>query len=159
MKRFFNFVAYLTIMAEVFQFEHSFGRILGMAYTAMFRYLSKLMKERNMPITPDQFRVLSHLWQKDGRPQNELAICTNRNRANITRIIDILEREGIVIRKDDPHDKRISRIHLTKMGQSLKSEMVICAEQSIKDSLRGLSKSDIEISLKVLHKIIENTRL
>ena len=139
-----------------FKFESSFGRILGVAHTAMFRHLSKLMNERNLPITPDQFRVLSHLWQKDGLQQSELAICTNRNRANVTRIIDILEREGIVERKSDPNDRRVFHIYLTELGKSLKKETAQCAAQSIDDSLAGLTSEEIETCIKVLSKIKEN---
>jgi DNA-binding MarR family transcriptional regulator len=139
-----------------FQFETSFGRILGMAHTAMFRHLSKLMNEQDLPITPDQFRVLSHLWQQDGRPQSELAHCTNRNRANVTRIIDILEREGIVERKDDASDRRVFRIYLTDLGKSLREETARCAEKSIRDSLAGLSPEEIETCTKVLLKIQKN---
>lgn len=143
-------------MAEEFKFENSFGRILGVAHTSMFRHLSKLMKEQNLPITPEQFSVLSHLWQKDGLQQSELALCTNRNRANVTRIIDILEREGIVERKDDANDRRIFRIYLTKLGKSIKENTAKCAAQSIKDSLKGLSKEEIETCKKVLLKITGN---
>ena len=143
-------------MTEEFKFENSFGRILGVAHTSMFRHLSKLMKEQNLPITPEQFSVLSHLWQKDGLQQSELALCTNRNRANVTRIIDILEREGIVERKDDANDRRIFRIYLTKLGKSIKENTAKCAAQSIKDSLKGLSKEEIETCKKVLLKITGN---
>ncbi len=117
---------------ESFQFETSFGRALGMAHTAMFRYLAKLMKEKNLPITPEQFGVLTHLWRNDGLPQSELAVCTNRNRANVTRIIDILEREGIVVRKDDPNDRRVFRIYLTDLGKKLKNEAAKCAQNQLK---------------------------
>jgi len=143
-------------MAETFKFEHSFGRILGLAHMAMFRHLSTLMKEHNLPITPDQFRVMNHLWQKDGLQQTELAICTNRNRANVTRIIDILEREGIVERRDHNADRRVFRIYLTDKGKSIKEETGRCALQSIEDSLKGLSKEEIEICTKVLLKIQAN---
>lgn len=143
-------------MAETFKFEKSFGRILGTAHTAMFRHLSKLMKEQGLPITPEQFSVLSYLWQKDGMQQSELALCTNRNRANVTRIIDILEREGIVERRDDDNDRRIFRIYLTKKGKSLREETAKCAAQSIKDSLKGLTKSEIEVCTQVLLKIMDN---
>jgi DNA-binding MarR family transcriptional regulator len=139
-----------------FKFETSFGRILGVAHTAMFRHLSKLMSDRNLPVTPDQFRVLSHLWQKDGRQQSELAACTNRNRANVTRIIDILEREGIVERRDDPNDRRVFHIYLTELGKSLRAETAKCAAQSVEDSLAGLTTQEIEICTKVLLKINEN---
>jgi DNA-binding MarR family transcriptional regulator len=143
-------------MPETFKFENSFGRILGVAYTSLFRHLSKLMKEENLPITPDQFRVLTHLWQKDGLQQSELANCTNRNRANVTRILDILEREGIVERRDDENDRRVFRIYLTEMGKSIKERTALCAEQSIKDSLKGLSEEEIQTCTRVLLKIKSN---
>jgi len=114
------------------------------------------MKEQNLPITPEQFSVLSHLWQKDGLQQTELALCTNRNRANVTRILDILEREGIVERKDDANDRRVFRIYLTDKGKSLRAATAKCAEQSIKDALKGLSKDEIDTCTKVLLKIKSN---
>lgn len=143
-------------MAKTFKFEESFGRILGVAHTSMFRHLSKLMKEQNLPITPEQFSVLSHLWQKDGLQQTELALCTNRNRANVTRILDILERESIVERRDDSNDRRVFRIYLTDKGKSLREATAKCAEQSIKDSLKGLTKDEIDTCIKVLLKIKSN---
>lgn len=141
---------------ESFQFETSFGRALGMAHTAMFRHLAKLMKEKNLPITPEQFGVLTHLWRSDGLQQSELAVCTNRNRANVTRIIDILEREGIVVRKDDPNDRRVFRIYLTDLGKKLKNEAAKCAQKSIEDSLDGVSESDKAVALSVFKKIVDN---
>jgi DNA-binding MarR family transcriptional regulator len=141
---------------ESFQFETSFGRALGMAHTAMFRHLAKLMKEKNLPITPEQFSVLTHLWRNDGLQQSELAVCTNRNRANVTRIIDILEREGIVVRKDDPNDRRVFRIYLTDLGKKLKNEAAKCAQKSIEDSLNGVSESDKTVALSVFKKIVDN---
>lgn len=127
-----------------------------MAHTAMFRRLAKLMKDKNLPVTPDQFRVLTHLWKTDGMQQSELALCTNRNRANVTRIIDILEREGIVVRQDDPNDRRVFRIYLTDLGKQLKKETANCAQQSIEDSLAGVPEEDRDVALNVLKKIISN---
>lgn len=141
---------------ETFQFETSFGRSLGMAHTALFRHLAKLLKENNLPVTPEQFGVLTHLWRNDGLQQSELAICTNRNRANVTRIIDILEREGIVARQDDPNDRRVFKIFLTDFGRQLKEETARCAQQSIEDSLVDVSDKDRAIAMDVLKKIIKN---
>ena len=143
-------------MADTFRFEDSFGRILGVAHTSLVRHLSKLMKETGLPITPEQFSVLSHLWQKDGLQQSELALCTNRNRANVTRVIDILEREGIVERKDDQNDRRVFKIYLTSKGKSLRVATAKCAAQAIQDSLKGLTKSEIAIATKVLLKVRSN---
>jgi DNA-binding MarR family transcriptional regulator len=139
-----------------FRFETSFGRNLGAAHMAMFRYLSRLMQEAELPITPDQFRVMAHLWESDGLQQTELATCTDRNRANVTRVIDILEGKGIVQREDDPHDRRIRRVFLTEKGKSLREPTARCAMQSIRDALKGIPEDEIEVCRKVLLKIREN---
>ena len=143
-------------MNKVFKFKTSFGRLLGSAHIAMFRYLTRLMQEEGLPITPDQFRVLTHLWEKDGLQQSELATCTNRNRANVTRIIDILEKKEIVKRKSAPHDRRVHKIYLTEKGKALREPTARCASHSIEDSLKGVSKEEVEICKKVLLKIREN---
>jgi DNA-binding MarR family transcriptional regulator len=139
-----------------FQFDKSYGRALGVAYTALYRHLAKHMKDKSLPITPDQFRVLTHLWQHDGCSQQDLALGSNRDRANITRIIDILEREGIVKRNEHETDRRIYKISLTKKGKDLEKDAADCGQAAIRDALKGISKEDIETCLKVLNKTIEN---
>lgn len=143
-------------MEETFDFETSFGRILGVAQTAIFRHLSKHMKEAQLPITPEQFSVLSFLWRRDGLHQSELAVCTNRNRANVTRIIDILEREHIVERRDDAHDRRVFRIYLTPKGHAIKAEAAQCAKQTIEEALAGLTAAEIATCTKVLLQLTAN---
>lgn len=145
-------------MESKFKFDQSYGRVLGQAYMSIFKRLSKLMKDANLPITPDQFRVLTHLWQNDGCPQQELANSSNRDRANVTRILDILEREGIVMRKNHESDRRVYRIYLTEYGKSLEEKAAKCAKKSIEDALAGIKKSDVEICLSVLKKTIQNLK-
>ncbi len=138
------------------QTDKSYGRILGVAYTHVFRQLAFHMKQKNLPITPDQFRVLTHLWRNNGCSQQELAAGSLRDRANVTRIIDILEREGIVVRTDHETDRRIFKIELTEQGKGLEKEAMACGKAAIDDALKGVSKSDLEVCMKVLNKTIEN---
>ena len=100
--------------------------------------------------------MLAHLWITDGLVQTELAQSTNRNRANVTRIVDILEKKGLVERRDDPNDKRVFRIYLTDLGKSLKKETAKCAAQSNEDALKGVSAEEREIAIGVLQKILKN---
>jgi DNA-binding MarR family transcriptional regulator len=140
-----------------FEFEKSFGRALGTAHTNLFKHLSKLMKAAQLPITPEQFGLMTHLWKQDGLSQQELAVLTCRDRANVTRIIDILEREEIVERRDDVNDRRVFKIFLTKKGKALEENTAAIAKQAIKDATQGISKEEIDICMKVLKQTIENT--
>jgi DNA-binding MarR family transcriptional regulator len=141
-----------------FEFEKSFGRALGTAHNTLFKHLSKLMKAAELPITPEQFGLMTHLWKEDGLSQQELAILTNRDRANVTRIIDILEREEMVERRDDVNDRRVFKIYLTKKGKSLEEGTATIAKQAIKDATQGISKEEIEICMKVLRQTLENLK-
>jgi len=141
-----------------FRFDKSFGRNLGMAHTALARHLGRLMKEAKLPITPDQFRVLTHLWTQDGRSQQELATLSGRDRANVTRVIDILEREGIVERKDDPDDRRVFNIYLTKKGKQIEEATAQCAQQAIKDALKSFTKEETETLMNLLIRIQDNLK-
>lgn len=139
-----------------FQFSKSYGRLLGVAYTALYRRLAKHLKEKQLPITPDQFRVLTHLWQNDGCSQQELASGSNRDKANITRIIDILEREGLVKRVQHESDRRVYKVSLTQKGKDLEKDASECAKAAIEESLKGVTKEDLEACFRVLNKTIEN---
>ncbi len=141
-----------------FDFSQSYGRTLGVASTSVYRRLGKYMKKQNLPITPDQFRVLTHLWQHDGCSQQELAIATYRDRANVTRIIDILEREGIVERRDHESDRRVFKIYLTRKGRALETAAAECGKAAIGDALKGVSKEDLAICMAVLKKTIDNLK-
>jgi MarR family transcriptional regulator, organic hydroperoxide resistance regulator len=143
---------------STFSFENSYGRILGVAHNHLFKHLSKLIKAEELCITPEQFAVMSQLWSKDGRSQQELANLTNRDRANVTRILDILEREELVIRQDDPTDRRVFKIFLTKKGKALEKPTATVAQQAIKDAIDGISQKDLDICIKVLLKTIENVK-
>ena len=66
-------------MKEKFHFDQSFGSILGVAYTAVYRRPARYMKEHNLPIKPDPFRVMTYRWQNDGCSQQDLANWPRRN--------------------------------------------------------------------------------
>jgi len=137
-------------------YDKSFGRMLGVAYSFLYKRLAKNMKEGNLPITADQFRVMTHLWKEDGKTQQELAYLTFRDRANITRVMDILEREELVYRQTDPLDKRILRVFLTEKGKEIEAASGVCARRSVESALENVSLEDIKICQNVLAKIIKN---
>ena len=141
---------------ENYDMRNSFGKILGMAHTALLKHLSKNLKDQNIPLTPEQFRVLMHLWHEEGKSQQELAMLSCRDRANVTRIIDILEREGIVSRQDDLNDRRIFKIHLTALGKALEQPTTECAKNTLADALKGIATEEIEICKKVLQQVAQN---
>jgi len=141
---------------ENFKFEKSYGRLLGLANSYVSRRLSKYMREQKVPVTPEQFRLLTHLWHQDGLTQQELADGTHRDKANVTRILDILEREIIIERRNDPKDRRVYKIFLTAKGKEIERDAAECSMLAINDALKDVTKEEIEMCKNVLNTTIKN---
>ena len=55
-------------------------------------------KKENYPITPEQFTVLTAILDHDGLYQRQIGAITLKDRPNITRIVNILEKMELVTR-------------------------------------------------------------
>jgi|WetSurMetagenome_2_1015567.scaffolds.fasta_scaffold177706_2 DNA-binding MarR family transcriptional regulator len=95
----------------------------------------------------------------DGCSQQQLAVSSLRDRANVTRIIDILEREGIVKRMKHETDCRIFKILITEKGKALEKDAMVCGQSALDDALNGVSKSGLEVCMEVLNKTIVNLQI
>ena len=75
----------------------------------------------------------------------------------MVRTIDRMVRGGLVTRVADPTDGRVSRIHLTDRGRSLRDELVPKAVTVNANTLGRLSTSEGRMLRRLLVKILEGT--
>jgi DNA-binding MarR family transcriptional regulator len=60
-------------------------------------------------------------------------------RSNITQLVDRLEAEKLVVRADDPHDRRSVRAELTPKGRARYTAALKAVEEAEKQLFSGLS--------------------
>ena len=111
-----------------------------------------------MEITPEQWTVLIFLWEKDGVTQQELCNATFKDKPSMTRLIDNMERQHLVVRISDKKDRRTNLIHLTKDGKELEERARVIANQTLKEALKGITIEELSVSQEVLRKIFFNTK-
>src|SRR3954452_515482 len=73
---------------------------------------------RSLGLTPQQAQLLcfaQHLRPSFG----ELATLLHCDKTNITGLVDRLQRRGLLTRRTDPNDRRITRVHLTPEGEAV----------------------------------------
>jgi MarR family transcriptional regulator, 2-MHQ and catechol-resistance regulon repressor len=70
-------------------------------------------------LTPAQFGILEALFHLGPLSQKSLGQKVLSTKGNITTIVDNLEKQSLVIRVVDTHDRRSVIVELTKMGQAL----------------------------------------
>jgi DNA-binding MarR family transcriptional regulator len=61
---------------------------------------------------------------------------------NVTGIVDQLERAGLIVRTEDPADRRVYLVKLTKEGRRLFGQMAIEHESWIVNLLSGIPKRE-----------------
>ena len=76
----------------------------------------------------------------------------------MTRLIDNMERQHLVVRISDKRDRRTNLIHLTKTGRELEGKAFVIANQTLKEGLKEISMDDLKIAQEVLRKIFTNTK-
>ena len=130
--------------------------INGMASTAVARRLQKNFRNAGLEITIEQWSILYHLWKEDCLSQQELCNRTFRDKPSITRLIDNLEKQAMVIRMPSKTDRRINLVCLTEAAKEIQNLTIDLANQTISEALIGVKKEDIEIVKIVFQKVYDN---
>ena len=130
--------------------------INGMATTAVARRLQKNFRQAGLEITIEQWSVLYHLWKEDELSQQELGTRTFRDKASITRLIDNLEKQGLVTRVASNTDRRINKVCLMDAAKPLQQMTYDIANQTMNEALQNISKEEIEVVKNVLQRVYDN---
>lgn len=130
--------------------------ITGVANMALARRLQKYFREAGLDLTVEQWSILVHLWKNDGVSQQELCIRTFRDKPSITRLVDNLEKVGLVTRVASDTDRRINNVFVTTLGRDLRDQTMELANQTLNEGLEGIPKEDIEVTKRVLQQMYEN---
>lgn len=70
-------------------------------------------------VYPGQPPMLYFLEKEDGQSQKDLADKLNVKPATITVMLNRMEKSGLVLRKQDDEDQRISRVYITEKGKEV----------------------------------------
>jgi DNA-binding MarR family transcriptional regulator len=130
--------------------------INGMATTAVARRLQKNFRNAGLEITIEQWSVLCHLWKEDSLSQQELGTRTFRDKASITRLIDNLEKQGLVTRVASTSDRRINLVCLTETARPLQESTYHLANQTMNEALSNITKDEIETVKNVFQRVYDN---
>jgi len=96
---------------------------------------------------PGQELLLLQLGEQDGLTQSELVLRLQIQPPTLTRMLNRMVSTGIIERKPDPGDRRISRVYLTPTGRKLQKPILdiwIELENSILAKLTPDQKSILQ---------------
>lgn len=139
---------------DEFSLDGSLGFVVNRTAITLATALERVLAPHN--VTPQQWALLNRLWEQDGMSQRELAERLFKDAPNTARILDRLERKGLVVRRPAPDDRRVTLIFLTAAGRGLKPHLIPLALRLLERACFGLDGEELASALRVLNRIHDN---
>ena len=140
--------------------KYRFGRSLGMLTMQISRAVGREMvgclKKNGYHMEPSSWSVISLLLSYPNRTQQEIADFLWLNKVKIKRLLDGLEKEGLVKREIFLKDKRYNVVNLTTKGETFYYDALKCADAALAKAYEGFTDEDEERLIDWLVKIKGN---
>ncbi len=129
-------------------------RLQQTAWNARSQF-QKIISHMGIDITLEQAQVLLSLYKSEGISQKQLASQVFKGRTNITRIINGLVKNELIMRQKDPLDKRYFRIYLTDGGKEIVNRLIPILVSYNKELIKRVGEEKHKELMKVLDDVNE----
>ena len=136
--------------------DQSPGYLINMTALLLKRELSALINKNKINVTTEQWAILNRLKENSELSQKELAKLTFKDNANITRILDKLEKKGFVVRQSDINDRRAWNVSITTKGQKVRDQIELLAKQALSKALKDINVAEVREFNNIASKIMKN---
>lgn len=111
---------------------------------------------KNFDITTDQWIVLGKIVHNSGNyNQRDLAEACFKERAAITRMLDIMEKKGLIERRDSASDRREYILYATEKGMKLYEATSVPVQEAEEHVNDILEKDELEKVISLMAKLEE----
>lgn len=97
--------------------------------------------------------VLRSLAEEDGLSQRRLAALLSVEAPTLTRHLDRMAADGLVVRRQDPGDRRVTRVHLTGAGRRMHGALLQVVEGLAAEFDALVSPREAAVLERVLDRI------
>lgn len=138
--------------------EKSIGYAIGKTNWYLKTLLNRFLREEDCGITNEQWLVLKVIEANPALSQTEIADKSQKEKTNITRILDLLEKSGCIERRKDENDRRMYRIHATEHGKQVLERVNPITDKTEEICTQSLDKKQVEEVIHALDAICESIK-
>ncbi len=129
---------------------------LNLSACKLKQYTAAILRQNNVGLTPEQFLLIDLLWNQGSMTQQQMADAMHKDKNSITKLVDALEKKGLVIRQQDKTDRRSNKLLLTPAAEKMKSGAKECGISMLDSILSGIDEDELRSFLTTLGKITDN---
>ena len=123
------------------------------------QYIATMLRQQDVPLTPEQFMLIDLLWNQGEMSQQELADQMHKDKNSVTRLVDAIERKGFVVRRQNTSDRRSNTLVLTEQAEKLKAAAKQKGISILDKMLEGISEDELRTFLTTLRKLSLNMNI
>ena len=105
---------------------------------------------RKFGITYNHLFILRCLWEEEGVNVKDLSKQLLLDSSSLTGHLDRMERVGLVVRKDDPDDRRAVRVFLTDKGHRIREQLEPIGRELREACQKGAPKEKVDALVQAL---------
>lgn len=131
---------------------------LGFLLHEVARLLKRRFEQnaRGSGLTRSQWQVLAYLAQNEGIHQSGLAELLEIEPITLGRLVDRLQRQGLIERQPHPSDRRVWLLHLTPAARPMLLELRRLGDITRAEAMAGVASADAEMLVRALQKLKSN---
>ena len=111
---------------------------------------------RPLGATLQVWRVLAALREQDGRRMGDLSETTSIDVSTLTRLVDGMEKKGLVARRRAEQDARVVTLHVTAAGRRLIGRILPIAQRYERVALAGFDEREAATLKAALRQLYAN---
>ncbi len=132
---------------------------IGLLWGQISSKLDVILSEYSLNISKfNILMIIKHIGGTEGIQQNEISKRLLVTASNITKLLDKLEKDGMITRNDKQGDRRVKLIKVTEPAYKLLDEVWPLYSNAIKDITSYITKSDAKILDKILLEWLTNIK-
>ncbi|MFP3812605.1 MULTISPECIES: MarR family winged helix-turn-helix transcriptional regulator [Bacillus] len=130
------------------------GYLVHRTDVKMTNYFTNRLKPYG--VTPEQWGIISILSHEKGTTQKELAEGIDKNQTTVVRMIQSMERKGLVKKIFNEQDRRSHHLFLTEKGDEIKKAILPVVMDAHRTVTNQLSDEEVQQLKLLLNKLFHS---
>jgi DNA-binding MarR family transcriptional regulator len=139
---------------ESIHLESSLGYFLTKARNVLVERTDRAVE--HLGLTAQQIGVILTLACGRATTPFELSRVMSYDSGSMTRMLDRLEKKGLIARSRSDKDRRVVQLELTAQGRSAAAQLPEIGATVLNEQLRGFSDTDLATLIDLLSRFIAN---
>jgi len=118
--------------------------------------MSAEVKRQNVDFSPLEHIAMGHILKSGGASQQMLVESMNKDKAQIARIVARLLQQDLIIKQENPEDKRAVLLNLSNKGENLLTRLDLVEIEIMSEMLSGFSDKESALFCELLERINKN---